>query len=121
MRREFTLPGVCHTRFEFGRSYGIFVVVMLYGNDRIYDWDENKRVQNLRQHSLDFYDVEEFDWDASEPRRSDRSGEERYIAVSHYRGQLHTVVYTERGELRRIISFRRANKQEVRRHAETND
>ena len=85
---------------------------MLYANDRIYDWDENKRAINLIRHGLDFNEVAEFDWNASKPRRSDRSGEIRHMAVGYYRGKLHAIVYTERQGITRIISFRRANRQE---------
>ena len=90
---------------------------MLYANDRIYDWDDNKRTQNLSRHGLDFEDVAEFNWDTSIPRRTDRGREERFAATSVFRGKLHTIIYTEREGLTRIISFRRANKQEVRRYA----
>ena len=117
MHRELTLPGVCHTRFEFGRSYGIFVVVMPDANDRTYVWDENKRAANLRHHELDFQDVEEFDWDGGVHERSDRKGEVRFMAIGYFRDILHVVIYTERQDTTRIISFRRANKQEVRRYA----
>ena len=92
---------------------------MLYGNNRIYNWDENKRAQNLRRHGIDFNDVTKFDWDNAVHERSDRAGEERYAVTSLFRGKIHTVIYTERGRMRRIISFRRANKQEVRRYAAT--
>ena len=90
-------------------------------NDRKYEWDENKRALNLLYHNLDFREVDYFDWDAATRRRSDRGNEVRHTATGMFRGKLHTVVYTEREGLTRIISFRRANKQEVRRHAESND
>lgn len=90
---------------------------MLYANDRIYDWDETKRSLNLSRHGLDFEDVAEFDWGTSIPQRTDRGGEERFAATSMFRGKLHTIIYTERGALIRIISFRRANDKEEIRYA----
>ena len=86
-------------------------------NHRDYDWDDNKRDLNLLIHGLDFRDVDEFDWDSAVQQRSDRGSETRYSATSTFRGKLHTVIYTERQDLTRIISFRRANKREVRRYA----
>ena len=86
-------------------------------NDRIYDWDENKRAQNLRRHGLDFNDVAEFDWDDAARWRSDRGNEISFIATGRFAGKLHTVVYTERQEIVRVISFRRANKKEEERYA----
>ena len=90
---------------------------MLYANDRIYDWDENKRAINLIRHGLDFNDLDEFAWNTVVQWRSDRSNETRYTATSMFRGKLHTIIYTERGALTRIISFRRANDKEERRYA----
>ena len=90
---------------------------MLYGNDRIYDWDDNKRALNIRRHGIDFNDVAEFDWDGGVHERSDRKGEVRFMAIGYFQDILHVVIYTERQDKTRVISFRRANKQEVRRYA----
>ena len=79
---------------------------------RTYEWDDNKRILNLANHQQDFRDVEEFDWDSAVQQRSDRGKETRYTATSDFRGKLHTVVYTERQDAIRVISFRRANKRE---------
>ncbi len=85
-----------------------------------YIWDESKRRSNLAKHGLDFRDVvfvfddpnsviyidTRFDYD-----------EERLILIGALRNIIVTViVYTEDDELRRIISFRKAAKQEIRRY-----
>ena len=86
-------------------------------DDPRYERDSDKRILNLLNHRLDFRDVDEFDWDAAKHWRSDRRGEIRYSATSTFRGKMHTVIYTERQDVTRVISFRRANKQEERRYA----
>lgn len=44
-------------------------------------------------------------------------GEERLIAFVPLRGRLYAVCYVLRGQVRRIISFRKANKREERLYA----
>lgn len=81
-------------------------------NDLNLDWDPNKRIQNLARHRLDFQDLTGFDWDSATYRRSDRFGEMRYMAINLFNGKIYSVVYTLRNGVRRIISFRRANRKE---------
>jgi uncharacterized DUF497 family protein len=45
-------------------------------------------------------------------------GEERLIAFAPLRGRLYAVCYVQRGEVRRIVSFRKANKREERLYAQ---
>jgi len=44
-------------------------------------------------------------------------GEERLVAFAPLRGRLYPVCYVLRGQVRRIISFRKANKREERLYA----
>jgi uncharacterized protein len=44
-------------------------------------------------------------------------GEERRIAFAPMQGRLYAVCYVLRGQARRIISFRKANKREERLYA----
>ncbi len=81
-----------------------------------YEWDEAKRQINLDQHALDFEDVHRFGWDTAVIRSSDRSGESRWIAYAYFESRLHAVVYTWRGDVKRIISFRPTRLSEVQRH-----
>jgi uncharacterized DUF497 family protein len=78
-------------------------------------WDEAKRLANLRKHGLDFADAAEvlesrFRMDVTEWRQ----GECRVLSVSYALGFLAvlTVVHTERDGRARVISFRRASREE---------
>jgi uncharacterized protein len=88
-----------------------------------YEWDEAKRLANLRKHGIDFADVEEFDWDNATKWIDERKayGEERFLALGFFRGRVHSVAFTERRGITRIISFRKAEKREVRRYEKDKD
>ena len=80
------------------------------------EWDENKRLANLKKHGLDFKDVEIVFNDKNrivfEDLRKDY-GESRVLIVGMYGGNLLTsVCHTDRNGITRIISFRRASKKE---------
>ena len=83
-----------------------------------YEWDEAKRISNLEKHELDFYDLDNFEWSAATNVLSVRHGEERWLAFGYMGERLHCVVYTIRGERRRIVSFRRANRSEERKYVQ---
>ena len=42
----------------------------------------------------------------------------RYAAIGYLVDRLHYVVFTERGERRRIISMRKANSREMRKYVQ---
>ena len=84
--------------------------------DGPYEWDENKREYNIRKHELDFADVHRFGWETAITQQSDRGGETRWIAYGYFESGLHAVVYTMRGDVKRIISFRPAGPKEVQRY-----
>lgn len=78
-------------------------------------WDETKRQSNLQKHGLDFVDAgvvldSRYRMDVE----SDRGEEIRIQSFSYALGILAvlTVVHTPRGDVSRIISFRRANQTE---------
>jgi uncharacterized DUF497 family protein len=84
---------------------------------RAFEWDNAKALANLAKHGVPFdyaaavfLDSDGIDFDAS--RAED--GEARRKRVGRIDGRLFTVVYTERGDLIRLISARRANAQEER-------
>ena len=81
-----------------------------------YEWDESKRARNVDQRDLDFAVVRTFDWDHAHIIRSDRYGEIRYTAYGYLQGRLYAIAYTWRGDRRRIISFRKANRREVAKY-----
>jgi uncharacterized DUF497 family protein len=78
-------------------------------------WDETKRRKNLRKHGLDFAhagEVLESRWRLDVP--SAHGTEQRVRSISYALGFLAvlTVVHTTRDGAARIISFRRASKEE---------
>jgi uncharacterized DUF497 family protein len=79
-----------------------------------FEWDENKRTSNLEKHGIDFEDAIEVFYGGSLLRRSHRNNEERWIAIGETEGRIVTVVFTRRRDTLRIISARRARKNEER-------
>ena len=78
-------------------------------------WDEAKRLANLRKHGLDFADAGEvlesrYRLDVQELRE----GELRVVSISYVLGFLAvlTVMHTDRDGMARVISFRRASREE---------
>ena len=84
-----------------------------------FEWDREKRLTNLAKHGLDFAEVERLDWDSAQITPRSESGEQRFVALGYVDERLHVVVYVRRGANRRIISFRKANRREERRYAQT--
>ena len=82
----------------------------------LYEWDDAKRTTNLDKHQIDFEDIKNFDWDNAIFEPSSRYGEERWVALGYIFDRLHTVVFTHRGDTRRIISLRKSNAGERRKH-----
>ena len=83
-----------------------------------YEWDAAKNAANVRAGRPAFEIVEDFEWETAEIKSSDRQGEERWAAIGYWGNRLHHVVYTDRGDKRRIISLRRASTREEREYAE---
>jgi uncharacterized DUF497 family protein len=79
-----------------------------------YEWDEQKRQINVKKHGVDFIDVPEvFDGDTVIiPDERFDYGENRLIVIGILKNMVVVVVYTERGENIRIISARKATKNE---------
>ena len=81
-------------------------------NDQ-YEWDEAKRRINYGKHRLDFANVRHFNWDNAIIERSDRHGEVRFVAYGSFGSRMCVVVFTWRGDRKRIISFRPASQKET--------
>jgi uncharacterized protein len=85
-----------------------------------FEWDESKRIYNLRKHGIDFCDVPSV-FDGSivtiEDQRLDY-GEERFVTFGLLQGQVVVVVHTENEDLIRIISTRKATKNEQKTYFE---
>ncbi len=86
-----------------------------------FEWDERKRVTNLEKHGLDFLDVAEVFEVSHVVVPSTISSELRFLAISVMQNRFVTVVYTMRGEIIRIISFRRSRHEERRKYHELYD
>ena len=83
-----------------------------------FEWDENKRRSIIEKHGLDFRDAPQL-FDESHVKADAKpgsGGEERFLATGISNEKYVTVIYTERGGATRIISFRRAWKNEQRRY-----
>jgi uncharacterized DUF497 family protein len=81
-----------------------------------FEWDENKRLRNLRVHALDLMDATRlFDGRPVFSYPSPRRGEERFVTVGLMVGKFFAVVWTQRTNAIRLISFRRARDAEERK------
>jgi len=86
-----------------------------------FEWDENKNVTNIRKHKIDFIDVPHvfenamlIDYDNTQDY-----GEERWIGIGLLLNIVVVVVFTERNNNTiRIISARKANRNERKRYYE---
>ena len=80
----------------------------------MWDRDETKRQANLAKHGVDFADVYDFDWENAEHAIDTRFdyGETRIVTLGNLYGRLHAVTWTLRGDITRIINFRKANARE---------
>lgn len=78
----------------------------------LFEWDESKRQANLAKHHIDFRDAKRvFDGPVLE-RIDSRHGEDRIFAIGLMEDIEIVVVYVMRGKRRRIISARRAHRDE---------
>jgi hypothetical protein len=79
-----------------------------------FEWDPRKEEDNLRKHHFDFTTATLI-WAGPVLEKIDdrrEYGETRIIATGDVGGRIIVVVYTWRGETRRIISVRKANSRE---------
>ena len=81
------------------------------------EWDEVKRITNLRKHGVDFADAP-LVFDGTEVTRADVRfpyGEPRFITFGMLRGRVVVIAHTERDGTTRIVSMRYANAREKAR------
>lgn len=82
-----------------------------------FDWDPAKAQANLRKHKVPFLIACEVFKDVNRLERLDTSGqygEERWTAIGRVEETILFVVYTQRGQRTRLISARRATRNEQR-------
>ena len=84
-----------------------------------FDWNPAKKASNVRKHGITFEEASEvftdprrIEWLSSDPEED----EERCTTVGFVRMRILAVVYTERGTLIRIISARKASRDERRKY-----
>ncbi|BBP60891.1 BrnT family toxin [Pseudomonas sp. St316] len=87
----------------------------------LFEWDEAKNRANVLKHGIDFNDVPDIFQHPMLALHDERMdyGEERWITIGLIKAMIGVVVYTERrGNVIRIISARKATKQEAIRYVE---
>lgn len=84
------------------------------------EFDPAKDASNLEKHGLSLALAAELDWEESLVWVDERFGygELRMIALAPDTGILYYVAFVDRGDTRRIISLRRANRREVKHYVQ---
>ena len=82
------------------------------------EWDNNKAASNLIKHKIDFEDAKNIFLDPNRLEREDKRdyNETRIQVIGMVNQVVLFVVYTKRNGRYRIISARRANKNERRQY-----
>jgi len=85
----------------------------------IFDWDGSKEQSNRLKHGISFVsairvflDPNRVELDVTKPEY----GERRFKAIGRVESQVIAVIYTDRADHRRIISARRAKRNERRQY-----
>ena len=79
-----------------------------------FEWDEAKRQSNLRKHGIDFVGIEVVFEGVTVSILDDRAdyGEERFVTFGLLDGRVVAVAHTETDTAIRVISVRKATKDE---------
>lgn len=79
-----------------------------------------KDAANVKKHGVSLALADQLDWDAALVWADDRFeyDEWRMVALAPETNTLYYVAFVERGDVRRIISLRRALRREVKHYAE---
>ena len=85
------------------------------------EFDPAKDSANQTKHGVSLALAGELDWEAALVWIDDRFENEewRMIALAPKTGILYYVAFVDRGEVRRIISLRRANRREVKHYVQS--
>ena len=85
------------------------------------EFDPAKDASNQTKHGVSLALATELEWNAALAWVDDRYeyGELRMIALAPETNILYYVAFVDRGEVRRIISLRRANRREVKHYVES--
>ncbi|SFV69508.1 hypothetical protein MNB_SUP05-5-151 [hydrothermal vent metagenome] len=87
--------------------------------DIVYDIEKNKK--NIEKHNISFEEVINFDFKTASVIVDDRKDykEVRYISYGFLDNRLMFLCYVIRNNKLRIVSFRKANKREVKEYEKT--
>ena len=87
------------------------------------EFDPTKDASNRLKHSVSLAMAAELDWDAAWVWVDERAdyNEMRMIALAPKTAILYYVAFVDRGDVRRIISLRRANRREVKHYVENDE
>ena len=79
-----------------------------------FEWDEKKRKSNIKKHGFDFIDTIKVFKGATFTFEDDRFdyGEHRFITLGMLEGIVVVIAHSEKDEIVRIISMRKATKNE---------
>ncbi len=83
-----------------------------------FEWDEEKRLSNIRKHGIDFADVWRF-FESERvifiDNRFDYS-ELRFVSIGILAARIVTITYTENDEITRIATARKSTKNEQNKY-----
>jgi uncharacterized protein len=84
-------------------------------------FDSAKNNTNIAKHGVSLHLAEQLEWDTlwAKPDVRRDYAELRVIGFAYIELRLFCVVFVDRGDVRRIISLRKANPREVNRYAKT--
>jgi uncharacterized DUF497 family protein len=87
------------------------------------EFDPTKDASNRLKHGVSLAMAAELDWDAAWVWVDERFeyNEMRMIALAPKTAILYYVAFVDRGDVRRIISLRRANRREVKHYVENDE
>lgn len=82
------------------------------------EFDPAKNERNERERGLPFAKVDSLEWETAQVAEDTRFPypERRFVAVGYIGERLHVVCFTPIAGGIRVISFRKANDREVKRH-----
>jgi uncharacterized protein len=83
-----------------------------------FEFDPAKDATNRAKHMVSLGDAAKLNWDRVIAKLDTRAnyGEPRQIGYGPIGNRLYCVVFVDRGEIRRIISLRKANNREIDRY-----
>jgi len=83
-------------------------------------FDPTKKARNIAERSLPFDRIADLDWETAVTVEDDRRdyGERRLRVMALLGPRLHVAVITFRGDVMRVISFRKGNSKEIKRYGD---